>query len=252
MTICFAFVIETANWLRVPSSTLILKRPVRLGSSPQPCFVWWRETPGRAECSHQPYYLQPMSTKLTQQNRGGGVYFITFTCYGWKPLLELTNAYDTIYKWFDYLTDRGGGVIGYVIMPNHVHALIYLPPVFKSPNVVVSNAKRFIAYEIVKRLEAQGEKALLWELRSALTQRELKRGQLHRVFEESFDCKACYTPAFVKQKLDYIHYNPVRGKWQLADDFALYPHSSAGFYHGTGATVYKRLMRVEEVGDKAS
>ena len=34
----------------------------------------------------------------------------------------------------------------------------------------------------------------------------------------------------VEQKLDYIHHNPVKGKWALVEDFALYPHSSAGFY----------------------
>jgi hypothetical protein len=39
----------------------------------------------------------------------------------------------------------------------------------------------------------------------------------------------------------------VKGKWNLVADFALYPHSSAGFYHGTGATVYRKLVRVEEM-----
>jgi hypothetical protein len=32
------------------------------------------------------------------------------------------------------------------------------------------------------------------------------------------------------QKLDYIHYNPVSGKWQLAKNFVGYEHSSASFY----------------------
>ncbi|MBX2962139.1 MAG: hypothetical protein KF687_06470 [Cyclobacteriaceae bacterium] len=34
----------------------------------------------------------------------------------------------------------------------------------------------------------------------------------------------------VWQKLDYMHRNPVSGKWKLADDFTKYPHSSAGYY----------------------
>jgi hypothetical protein len=41
----------------------------------------------------------PVRTQHNQQiNR---VYFITFTCYKWKNLFALTNAYDTVYKWFD-------------------------------------------------------------------------------------------------------------------------------------------------------
>ena len=34
----------------------------------------------------------------------------------------------------------------------------------------------------------------------------------------------------IEQKLDYIHQNPVSGKWQLVDDYTEYTHSSAGFY----------------------
>ena len=33
-----------------------------------------------------------------------------------------------------------------------------------------------------------------------------------------------------KQKLDYIHFNPVSGKWQLAKDDLSYHFSSARFY----------------------
>ena len=74
-------------------------------------------------------------------------------------------------------------------MPNHVHLLVHLPPSFKTPNAVVSNAKRFMAYEIIKRLEAQKAEPLLQELHGAVKPREAKKGQIHKVFEESFDCK---------------------------------------------------------------
>jgi hypothetical protein len=44
----------------------------------------------------------PVRTQHNQQiNR---VYFITFTYYKWKNLFALTNAYDTVYKWFDSIT----------------------------------------------------------------------------------------------------------------------------------------------------
>jgi hypothetical protein len=31
-------------------------------------------------------------------------------------------------------------------------------------------------------------------------------------------------------KIDYIHFNPVSGKWNLAKDYLDYYYSSAGFY----------------------
>jgi hypothetical protein len=50
------------------------------------------------------------------------------------------------------------------------------------------------------------------------------------VFEPSFDAKAISSITFLNQKLDYIHHNPVMGKWHLCEDFTDYEHSSAAFY----------------------
>jgi hypothetical protein len=53
-----------------------------------------------------------------------GVYFITFTCCNWLPLFELCDAYDAVYNWFNHLKQKGHYIIGHVIMPGHVHAVI--------------------------------------------------------------------------------------------------------------------------------
>jgi hypothetical protein len=47
-----------------------------------------------------------------------GPYFITFTCCQWLPLFEITDGYDTVYKWFGYLKSKNHFLEGYVIMPN--------------------------------------------------------------------------------------------------------------------------------------
>jgi hypothetical protein len=58
--------------------------------------------------------------------------------------------------------------------------------------------------------------------------------------------KECYTNKFVYQKLDYIHRNPVSKKWQLVNDFADYPYSSASFYE-KGLKKYDKLQPVNEI-----
>ena len=83
---------------------------------------------------------------------------------------------------------------------------------------------------IIKRLENSGNKNLLEKLHQQLTEREKKKGQLHKVFKNSFDAKAIISKAFLLQKINYIHNNPVSGKWMLAKDFVQYKHSSASFY----------------------
>jgi len=54
---------------------------------------------------------------------------------------------------------------------------------------------------------------------------------MHQVFEPSFDGKECRTEKFLRQKLDYLHMNPVRGKWNLCKSPIDYIHSSARFYY---------------------
>ena len=74
------------------------------------------------------------------------------------------------------------------------------------------------------------EAAILELLRESLTEREKKKGQLHKVFKQSFDAKPIFSDKFLMQKINYIHNNPVSGKWNLAKDFVSYEHSSASFY----------------------
>ncbi|MFT3681943.1 MAG: hypothetical protein QM791_16840 [Ferruginibacter sp.] len=35
-----------------------------------------------------------------------GIFFITFTCYQWLPLIDTVNGDDIIYNWFDHLKSK--------------------------------------------------------------------------------------------------------------------------------------------------
>lgn len=179
-----------------------------------------------------------MSTKR-QIGESSGIYFITITCYEWMPLFQLIIGYDIVYKWFDYLKQLGHYVTGYVIMPNHLHVLIAFRQSAKSINTVIGNGKRFMAYEIVKRLESAGEENILTKLKEGISVRDHKRGQLHAVFQSSFDWKECRSNRFINQKLNYMHDNPCRGKWNLCASPIDYVHSSARFYLTGEQSVYQ-------------
>ena len=128
------------------------------------------------------------------------LYYITFTCHQWLPLFEITNSYDLVYNWYEVIKIKYGiKTTDYIIMLNHVHCILFFPTEKYDLNKIVSNGKRFMAYEIVKRLDAA-----LWS---------------QKVF---------------KQKLDYIHNNPVAaGFCDFADD---YYYSSASFYKNASNT----------------
>jgi len=169
----------------------------------------------------------PVRKSITETE---GVYFITFTCTNWLPLFKICNAYHAVYKWFDHLIEQGHYIIGYVIMPSHVHAIIAFTNTGKSINTIVSNGKRFIAYDLVKRLKEMNSNLILNELNNDLNNTEKKEGKIYGVFETSFDWKECRTEKFIQQKLNYIHFNPVSGKWRLSKTDLDYYYSSARFY----------------------
>jgi REP element-mobilizing transposase RayT len=93
-----------------------------------------------------------MAVKV-RQNQREAICFVTFTCHQWIPLFEITQMYDNLYQWFNILNNQQIKVLAYVFMPNHLHCLIYLPKEAPELYKIISNAKRFMAYEIIKRLE---------------------------------------------------------------------------------------------------
>ena len=140
-------------------------------------------------------------------------------------LFSLTNLYDEIYKWFNIIVDKDNELEAFVIMPNHLHLLIFINE-NENINKLLANGKRFLAYEIVKRLELQKQHDILEQLQLAVTAKEKQRQKKHRAFEISSDIKPCYTEKFLPQKLNYIHNNPVMPKWKLANQAEEYFHSS--------------------------
>ena len=159
-----------------------------------------------------------------------GIYFITFTNHAWLPLIQLTDGYDLVYNWFRILNGKGHVITGFVIMPNHLHLLLYYSGGNQSLNTIVGNGKRFMAYDIVEKLQKAGNSEIITRLQQDVKAKDKNRGKIHEVWKDAFDVKECRTEKFIMQKLNYIHNNPCSGKWKLADDPIHYLHSSASFY----------------------
>ncbi|HQY22126.1 MAG: transposase [Ignavibacteria bacterium] len=156
------------------------------------------------------------------------IYFITYTIYKWKNIFISEKYFNLIYKWFDYMKEHYDNKIhGYVIMPNHLHLLLYIS--HHSPDVskLIQNAKRFQAYEIVDFLEEDNRKDLLKIFSEAA---EIQKGAKHKVFKDRFDSKEMVNSDLYREKLNYIHNNPCTPRWRLAEKPEDYKHSSASNY----------------------
>lgn len=96
-----------------------------------------------------------------------------------------------------------------------------------------------MTYEIVNRLKASNQLDLLVKLSSFVTKEDARRGKKHEVFEPSFDWKLCESLDFIQQKLDYIHWNPVKYKRPLCIKPEEYQYSSASNYLGATKNDYE-------------
>jgi putative transposase len=190
--------------------------------------------------------IEKLMSIKSLHNSDYSLHFVTFTCFQWINLFEITNGYEFVYKWFEYLKKKQINVMGYVIMPNHVHLILHLTDPTMNLNKIIGNGKRFLAYAIIQVLEREGRLDILDVLYYNVTARERNKGQRYRVFEKSFDAKPIYTEYFLNQKIDYIHHNPVRGKWRLVNDYTMYQHSSASFYE-TGKSCFFQPFHFNEL-----
>ncbi|MDX2047800.1 MAG: hypothetical protein SFU87_13500 [Chitinophagaceae bacterium] len=185
-------------------------------------------------------------SKITEPD---GIFFITITCYKSLRLFEVVNGYDILYKQFDILRNEGHLICGYSAMLNHAHVLIAFSNTGKNINNRFGALKRFMAYEIVSRLQKADRQDILKILAEGVNATDRKRGKLHEVLEPSFDIKECTSREMIIQKLDYMHDNPCKGVWQLAGNPAEYQHSSARFYITGEQGIYAvtHYMELEDI-----
>ena len=75
-----------------------------------------------------------------------------------------------------------------------------------------------MSYKIIKRLTETGNWKLLKTLENGVTEKAKSKGQKHLVFKPYFDARTFDNESLIIQKLEYMHANPVNGKWNLSSD----------------------------------
>ena len=152
------------------------------------------------------------------------LYFITASIIEWKHLF-ITPDYTSIpLNSFAWLQQQKRILLfAFVIMPSHLHAII--KPNDASIAETLQQFGSFTAHEILKKLRANNEKALL----DVFHQKRRDSGHEHSIWQD-IQAKNIYSMDFLWQKMEYIHQNPIAKEWKLAKDRADYIYSSAGYY----------------------
>ena len=86
-----------------------------------------------------------MAHKLIRIYGRGHLHFITFSCYRRVPFLRSVRAKNVFVQILDEVRDRYGfSLVGYVVMPEHVHLLIG-EPAKGTPSTVVQVLKQRVS-----------------------------------------------------------------------------------------------------------
>jgi len=127
------------------------------------------------------------------------------------PIIDSLNFYR--YK-CDFL------IIGFVIMPDHLHLLIW-PQGPDDLGNTMRDFKKFTATRLVRQAQVENNREWLEAFERAGTE----TGRSHdKVWQDDYWDKLVYSPKVLKQKLNYIHRNPVRAG--LVSSPESYPYSS--------------------------
>ena len=137
----------------------------------------------------------------------GHVYYITTVVYYRLPLFTRPSFVTPLLDSLNYYRYKQQfKLLGYVIMPDHIHLLIW-PFGAATPTDIMRSYKAFTAKRIVRQAEVEGLKDLTAAFRKA--GEKTGRSQ-HKVWQDGYWDKNVYTERFLRQRLEYMHGNPQR------------------------------------------
>ncbi|MBL7738763.1 MAG: transposase [Chitinophagaceae bacterium] len=150
--------------------------------------------------------------------------FFTATNLEWKKLLKPDKYKDIIISSMRFLVnDKRARLFSFVIMDNHIHLIWQMMP-DNDPEAVQRDFLKYTAQRIQKDLKKYHPDVLAHFKVNA-------KDRMYQFWERNALSVELRTHPVFMQKLEYIHYNPVKaGFCTLPEE---YKYSSALFY-GTG------------------
>lgn len=171
-----------------------------------------------------------MSTKY-KATTTDQVYFITITTVGWIDVFTRLNQKYNIVNALQYCQEKKGlEIYAYCIMHSHIHLMCKATNGFILSDVM-RDFKKYTSKKIIQTIIEEPESRREWLLSAfAKACEHLKRNQSYKVWQDGYHAEIIETNWFIKQKVNYIHNNPVKDKIvTLPED---YYFSSARNYAG--------------------
>ncbi len=154
-----------------------------------------------------------------------GVYFVTFTIVEWMPVFTSETTCKIITDSLNFaIAHKRLGVNAYVIMLNHLHAILFDKD-FDSKRLkhTIDDLRKFTGRQLLDYADANLSDAFGMTFR-----RNAGEDRQRKFWQRTTHPEGIYTEKFYRQKFNYIHLNPVRkGLVRAPEDWRF---SSASFW----------------------
>lgn len=164
-------------------------------------------------------------TKITDQS---GYYFCTFTIVQWADIFTRQVYRDLVVAGFNHCIDHKGlRVHAYVFMSNHIHCILSADR--GNLSGILRDLKSYTAKQIYMEIQHGPESRRDWLTLVCQYAAGGHNRNIHfQIWSHDNHPVSLFSSAFVRQKLDYLHLNPVKAGWVAEPQHWLY--SSAADY----------------------
>ena len=152
------------------------------------------------------------------------IYFITSTTIEWIPVFTDEKYFNILLNVIKFHQSNNNlKIYCYLLLDNHFHMITSS----KNLSKIISSIKSFAAKEVLKKLKIDNKDWLLNQL--SYYKKKYKLKSKYQLWQEGFHPKLIKSEKVLKQKIEYIHYNPVkRGLVNLPE---YWRYSSASDYY---------------------
>ena len=152
-------------------------------------------------------------------------YFMTHTIVAWIPVFTRKAYFEVVLEALKYCRDvKGLRIYAWVMMDNHLHMIAAGADIVKT----IKEFKSYTAREILRLTQEGGKDWLLDQFK--FYKSGYKSGSKYQVWQDGYHPQEISNDQMLRQKMDYIHHNPVRaGLVEKAEDWL---YSSARNYLG--------------------
>ena len=157
----------------------------------------------------------------------GNSYFITTSVNKFVKIFKKRKYVYIILENINFYKEKYGfKLIAYVIMPDHIHMLIYPDQGrVKEISKFIEDFKKFTARKLCEQMKK--DKRINW-LRLFRLEEPKKKNWEYQIWQQGYDDLGVYSPKILRTKINYIHNNPVRKG--LVEEPEDYLYSSARNY----------------------